>query len=32
MEWFAYKVKYDKEGNVDMKNGSYTDDNFNTFY
>ena len=32
MEWFAYKVKYNPDGEVDMENGYYTDDNFNTFY
>lgn len=32
MELFAYKVKYDSNGKIDMENGSYTDDNFNTFY
>ena len=31
MEWFAYKVKYDSEGNLDLENGTFSDDNFNTF-
>lgn len=32
MEWFAYKIKYDMWNKVDMENGTYSDDNFNTFF
>jgi hypothetical protein len=33
MELFAYKAKFDKNGNVDLSdNGTYIDSNFNTFF
>ena len=33
MELFAYKVKFDKNNNVDLSaNGAYPDANFNKFY
>ena len=32
MECFAYKVKFDDNGNIDLVNGSYPQSNFNTFY
>lgn len=30
-EWFAYKLKFDSDWNVDLANGSYIDQNYNTF-
>jgi hypothetical protein len=32
MEWFAFKVKLDADGALDMENGSYPEANFNTFH
>ena len=32
MEFFAYKVKFNDQGELDLVNGSYADANFNTFY
>ena len=32
MEWFAYKVKLNSSYELDMENGSYPDENFNTFW
>lgn len=30
-EWFAYKLKFDSDFNVDLEKGKSLDPNFNTF-
>ena len=32
MELFAFKVKYNDDGKLDLIDGSYPDENFNTFH
>ena len=32
MEWFAYTLRYNSDGEVDLENGDFPDANFNTFY
>lgn len=32
LELFAFRVKYNKKGELDLENGRYNDANFNTFH